>query len=173
MTYSQGSQWGGRAQTRAATTDRDRAVELLQKAYAAGRLTKDEYDTRLGRALSAVTYADLDAVVADLPMAHPGAGMPAAPAVPMAYPGMRRTNGLATASLVCGILGFLFGPLSIAAIVMGYIARGQIRRTGENGSGLALAGLILGWIWLGVVVVLIVFIVAIASVHPATGAIRG
>ena len=36
-------------------------------------------------------------------------------------------------------------PTSILAIVFGHLARGQIRRTGEKGDGLALAGLVLGW----------------------------
>jgi hypothetical protein len=40
----------------------------------------------------------------------------------------------------------MFGPLAtIPAIVLGHVARHQIRRTGEQGAGLALAGLILGW----------------------------
>lgn len=60
-------------------------------------------------------------------------------------------NGLAVASMVCGIIG-LFMPclgmlLSIAAIIMGHIARSQIvtAREEQRGSGMALAGLILGY----------------------------
>ena len=57
-----------------------------------------------------------------------------------------RTNRLAVASLVCGLAQFVVPlPASILAIVFGHIARGQIRRTGEKGDGLALAGLALGW----------------------------
>ena len=51
----------------------------------------------------------------------------------------------------------MFGPLAtIPAIVFGHMARGQIKRTGEQGAGLALAGLILGWaaVILGIVLVL-------------------
>jgi hypothetical protein len=41
---------------------------------------------------------------------------------------------------------FVLGPLAtIPAIVFGHMARHQIRCTGEQGAGLALAGLILGW----------------------------
>ncbi|NUT51196.1 MAG: DUF4190 domain-containing protein [Saccharothrix sp.] len=50
----------------------------------------------------------------------------------------RRTNGMAVAAL---ITAFLFSP---AGIVLGVLARKQIRRTGEEGWGLATAGLIVG-----------------------------
>jgi hypothetical protein len=50
-----------------------------------------------------------------------------------------RTNSYAVVALV---LGLILGPL---AIPFGHIARTQIRRTGEQGAGMALAGLILGY----------------------------
>ncbi|MEU5880390.1 DUF4190 domain-containing protein [Spirillospora sp. NPDC047279] len=53
------------------------------------------------------------------------------------------TNGLAIASLVLGIL-WLCWIGSIVAIVTGFIALGQIRRTGQSGRGLAIAGIVLG-----------------------------
>ena len=128
---------GGRGQMRAADADRDRAVSFLSTAYTEGRLAKDEYDARLETALSARTYADLDQVVTDLPGARVG---------PVPRRGPTPTNGLAIASLACGVAQFAFGPLpTIPAIVLGHIARSQIRRTGEQGAGLALTGLVLGW----------------------------
>lgn len=61
-----------------------------------------------------------------------------------------RTNALAIVTLV---LAFIF-PL--AALPTGHIARSQIRRTGEHGAGIALAGLIISYLWvIGVVIVLI------------------
>lgn len=58
---------------------------------------------------------------------------------------MAKTNGLAIASLACGLAQFAFGPLAtIPAIVCGHMARSQIKRTGEQGAGLALAGFTLG-----------------------------
>jgi hypothetical protein len=40
----------------------------------------------------------------------------------------------------------MFGPLTtIPAIVFGHMARSQIKRTGQQGADLALAGLVLGW----------------------------
>jgi len=145
---------------RAADADRDRVVEFLQQAYSEGRLSKDEYDVRMGRALAARTYADLDQLVADLPAARP----------PMATP-VARTNGFAIASLACGVGQFMFGPLAtIPAIVFGHMARSQIRRTGEQGAGLALAGLILGWAAVVLGVLIIVFGVAVFAGMSSSGA---
>jgi hypothetical protein len=129
-----------RARLRVSTMDRDCAVEVLARAYTEGRLTKDEHDARVEQAMTASTFADLDAVVADLPSYRPPACRPPAPPV---APG---TNALAVAALACGIAQVIVGPLgTIAAIVLGHLARHQIRRTGEGGAGLALAGLLLGW----------------------------
>jgi len=125
----------GRGQMRAADADRDRAVSFLATAYTEGRLGKDEYDSRLESALSARTYGDLDLVVTDLPGARVTTARP-----------VTTTNGLAVASLACGLAQFAFGPLpTIPAIVLGHVARHQIKRTGEQGAGMALAGLLLGW----------------------------
>ena len=66
------------------------------------------------------------------------------------------TNGMAIAALVCA---FLFAPL---AIVLGHIARGQIKRTGEGGRGLATAGLVLGYIFTLASIVIVVISVGFA-----------
>ncbi len=88
----------------------------------------------------------------------------------MVAAGATQTNTLAIVSLVAGIGSFLahvipfVGGLTaaIVAVVTGHIARGQIRRTGEQGAGLALAGLILGYVHLALIALvaigLIVFI---------------
>jgi Domain of unknown function (DUF4190) len=57
---------------------------------------------------------------------------------------------LAIASLVCGIVG-CFTITAIVAIVLGFVARNQIEKSGgtQQGSGMALAGIILGFIWVG------------------------
>jgi Domain of unknown function (DUF4190)/Domain of unknown function (DUF1707) len=156
-----------RAQMRASTADRDRAVELLTRAYSEGRLDKDEHDARVERAMTASTFAELDAVVIDLP----GAG-PVAP-VPPASPQFARTNSLAITSLVCGIAQMMFGPLAtVPAVVCGHMARHQIRRTGEQGAGMALAGLILGWIGVGFTA-LVVVIALLAAVAVSSGGAAG
>jgi hypothetical protein len=148
---------GERAKLRACDADRDRVVEHLNVAYSEGRLSKDEYDGRLENALAARTYADLDQIVTDLPARRPAEARPVA-----------ATNGLAIASLACGLAQFVFGPLTtIPAIVFGHVAMHQIKRTGERGAGLALAGLILGWatVILGVIILLIAFMVMSAGMH--------
>jgi len=157
---------GQRGQMRAADADRDRVAGWLGTAYSEGRLSKDEYDARLDRALSARTYSDLDQLVTDLPAVQ-GTILPV-----LAGPPAARTNGLAVASLACGIAQFAFGPLAtIPAIVLGHMARSQIRRTGEQGAGLALAGLILGWgaVILGIIVIVIGLGVAARMGSPAPG----
>jgi hypothetical protein len=59
-------------QFRASHADRDQVVELLRVAAGDGRLSAEELDDRLERALTARTYAELAALTADLP-ATPGA----------------------------------------------------------------------------------------------------
>ena len=157
---------GEQGKIRAADADRDRIAGILGTAYSEGRLSKQEYDARLDSALSARTYADLDHVVADLPAAHAAVPSPSA-ATMVTTPA--RTNGLAIASLACGLAQFAFGPLAtIPAIVLGHMARNQIRRTGEQGAGLALAGLVLGWgaVILGIVLIAVGLAVA-AGMHGA------
>ncbi len=157
---------GERGTMRAADADRDRVAGIISTAYSEGRLSRDEYDARLESALSARTYADLDHVVTDLPAAQATVPSPTAPAM-VTPPG--RTNGLAIASLACGLAQFAFGPLAtIPAIVLGHMARSQIRRTGDQGAGLALAGLVLGWgaVILGIVLIAVGLAMA-AGMHGA------
>ncbi len=91
---------------------------------------------------------------------HPGPYPPAPYGHPYPPPGAypyayRPTNGMAVASLVLGIL-WLYWIGSILALIFGYIARQQIRERGEGGDGLAVAGIVLGWIGVAVVVVILV-----------------
>lgn len=78
---------------------------------------------------------------------YPDAAWPAAappypgpyPYPPYPYP-PRRTNAMAIASLVCA---FVFAPL---AILFGHLSLSQIKRSGEEGRGMAIAGLVIGYI---------------------------
>ena len=149
---------GGNAYLRASTADRERAVDVLKAGYAEGRLSKEEYDSRASQAFAASTVGDLARVTADLPGGHL-----AQPAWPGAT-GPARTNPLAIASLACGIGQPFTGMLStIPAIVLGHMARREIRRTGEDGTGLATVGLVLGWTGFAVLAVACLFIVVIVS----------
>ena len=57
----------------------------------------------------------------------------------------QQTSSLAIASMVSGMVALVLAPVAILAIVSGHIARGQVRRTGAGGRGMATAGLILGY----------------------------
>ena len=88
---------------------------------------------------------------------------PAQP-VPGAYPPAvfvygPRTNSLAVASLVFGIMSWLLCPFlgGLLAVILGHTARGQIQRTGEGGGGMATAGLVLGYLHLVAIVLITIF----------------
>ena len=61
-----------------------------------------------------------------------------------------RTNSLAVASLLLGLLS-LFVPFAILAVILGHVARSRIRKSAgrQKGAGMALAGLILGYLGVG------------------------
>lgn len=71
---------------------------------------------------------------------------------------------MAIASLVLGIL-WLYWIGSVLALIFGYVAKGQIDRSGgrQSGRGMAIAGIVLGWIGVGVLILLIVLGVSIAG----------
>lgn len=56
---------------RAGDNDREQIAEQLRAAHAEGRLDLAEYDQRLQQAWAARTYAELEALTADLPRARP------------------------------------------------------------------------------------------------------
>ncbi|WP_448133521.1 DUF4190 domain-containing protein [Stenotrophomonas rhizophila] len=62
----------------------------------------------------------------------------------------RQTSSLAVVSLIMGIVGWTVFPFlgSLIAIVTGHMARAEIRRQSQalEGDGLAVAGLVLGWL---------------------------
>ena len=66
---------------------------------------------------------------------------------------MRQTSTLAVVSLVFGILGWTLLPFlgSLVAVVCGHMARGEIRRAlgALEGDGMAVAGLVLGYLVIG------------------------
>lgn len=76
----------------------------------------------------------------------------------------QKNNGYATASLVLGIFGLCCTRIcAILAIIFGFIARKRIRESGgaEKGDGMALAGIIMGFIGLGVMILAIVILFAL------------
>jgi len=92
---------------------------------------------------------------------YPQSGAPAYPppygyaAVPLKPP----TNGMAIAALVVscvGVLGLcaygLGGWIGAIGAILGHVSRRQIRERGDGGGGMALAGVIVGWIATGLFV---------------------
>jgi Domain of unknown function (DUF1707)/Domain of unknown function (DUF4190) len=126
---------------RAASADRERAVDVLKAGFAEGRLTQDEYNERISRAYVARTYGELTALTADLP----AGALPTVFPVPMYQPPVT-TNSLARASLVLGVAEFFtMGLTAIPAIICGHMAKREMRQTGQRGDGLATSGLVLGY----------------------------
>jgi hypothetical protein len=71
-------------------------------------------------------------------------------------------NGLAIASMVLGIV-WIYWIGSILALVFGYVSRRQIKKTGQKGEGFALAGIVLGWVGVGILVLVIILAIAATS----------
>jgi hypothetical protein len=99
---------------------------------------------------------------------------PAAPPAQPTYPAYGQppaagyyappTNTLAILALV---LAFVIAP---GGIICGHIALSQIKRTGEGGRGLAVAGLIIGYVFTGIFVLYIIGIIIFAVWMTTMGA---
>ena len=111
------------------------------------------------------TYATHTGQVATRPGAYP----PAAPAVAWSP----ENNGMAIASLVVAVAGLTLcvGLFSPAAIPLGHIAQRQIRRSGgrEQGAGLAVAGLVLGYLALAGWIVFVILLAWASNEADASG----
>lgn len=84
------------------------------------------------------------------------------------YP-QRRTNGMAIGSLVTSLASVIVlgGTTAFIGAILGHVALRQIKRTGEQGHGMALAGVIIGWVftglWIALIVIFVIFAVAVAN----------
>ncbi len=94
---------------------------------------------------------------------QPGYGVPGY-GLPPGYGYPRPTNTLAILSLV---MAFVFSPVGL---VLGIVARRQIRQTGEQGEGLALAGIIIGGIGTALAVLGFLFFVLALAATGSSGA---
>ncbi len=98
-----------------------------------------------------------------LPPALPGGYLPPPP-----LPPPPQNNGMAIASLVLGIISLACCQCltAIPGVIFGHIALGQIRRSGgtQGGSGLAVAGLVTGYIAIGGTLLFFVFYILMFAV---------
>jgi hypothetical protein len=156
----------GYGSMRATDADRENVRQILQDAHANGRLSWDEFDSRTTALLNAQTYGQLAELTSDLPSRIPNTP----PQVYQQYGAQGATNGMAIAALICGVCQVFFWFLTgIPAIVLGHMARRQIRQTGEQGDGMALAGMILGYIGLALTVLFVIIIVIIGVAVTSHG----
>ena len=107
----------------------------------------------------------------ELPTSTQIAGQQAAPTTTVPHtPQLANTvpnNNLALISLITGILSFLGhiiplvggSTLAIVAIVTGYMARNQIKETGEQGMTMATVGMILGIANLALVALIVILLI--------------
>ncbi len=101
---------------------------------------------------------------------QPGYPQPAAAGYPGS--GTGPTNGLAIVSLVLSILGLFFYVTAIGGVICGHIARRQIREGHESGDGLALGGLIVGYIILGLGLLFFVFLIVVVIGAAASSGVN-
>jgi len=89
----------------------------------------------------------------------------------VSYPPPQRsaTSSLAIVSMVFGILAWVMLPFvgALIAVICGHLARGEIRRAPIDqrmeGDGMAIAGLVLGYVQLTLSVLLTVFVIAMLA----------
>ena len=77
-----------------------------------------------------------------------------------------KTSGWAIASFVLGLVGGV-----LLSVIFGIVALRRIKRTGQRGRGLAIAGLVLSGVWVVLVVVIVVASQGTATRSPATGGV--
>ncbi len=118
-------------------------------------------------------FPPVDPASANAPMS--GYTAPAYPPTAYGYPGygypvqalQRQTNGMATTSMILSIVGlpllFCYGIVGLllgaAGAILGHIARKQTIQRGQDGGGMALAGIIIGWIVVALGIIIVIFLV--------------
>ncbi len=107
---------GGRGHMRVSRADRERTVDVLKAAFVHERLTEDELDHRVGRALAARIYADLDALTADIPAGQGLDLSPAPVAASVMRPGSPVRNRSAVRAVKIGASGVATAIVAISVV---------------------------------------------------------
>jgi Domain of unknown function (DUF1707) len=115
---------GGRSHLRASRGDREQVIGVLKAAFVQERLTKDEFDLRVGQALASRTYAELAALTADMPAGPIVDQPPRAPVRVQARPPMSNAAkaGICAAIVVTvtAVTTLVFGTVALALFVLFY-----------------------------------------------------
>jgi uncharacterized protein DUF1707 len=106
-----------RGRMRASDADREQMVDTLKAAFVQGRLTKDDFDARIGRTLASRTYAELATITADIP------ARPAVDRLPQRPPGRPPQRQMSNA-LRWGVSGFVTPAVLAAAFLFGSLRGG-------------------------------------------------
>lgn len=116
----------GRSRLRASHADREHVIDMLKAAFVYGRVTKDEFDARVGQAFASRTYAELAAVTADIPAEQIADQPPSKKArPPMSHAGKARSCAVIALAMMTvatfapgGPALLLFVPLCLAALMV-------------------------------------------------------
>lgn len=115
---------------------------------------------------SAPQYAAPQSYGYQQPYGQAPGGYPVPPAAPYGgYPPAltpTSTNGLAISSLVASCLGIFYGITAIVGIILGIVALSQIKQTGQQGRGLAIAGIAVGGAFVALFLLFFLVVVGIA-----------
>lgn len=175
---------------RPSDADRSRAVDVLAAAFSEGRLDGAEHRRRVETALRATSYQELSDLIIDVPagpLPIPGQAWPKAvkydhrpslpyypapqsvPYQPLTLPAYQPlpTDGCAVASLVLSLVSpflfFLCGVPSAAAIITGHIALARADRHSPGSRGMAMAGLVFGYLGTALALLIVVLEVTLSS----------
>lgn len=107
------------------------------------------------------------APIAGAPQSTPAESVAAGPTA------VAPTNTLAIISLVMSLVGLVTAVTAIAGVICGHIALNQIKRTGEQGHGLAVAGLAVGYVIVGLGVLSVAFFFIFFFIALAAGMSAG
>jgi len=119
-----------RSRLRASHADREHVIDILKAAFVQGRVTKDEFDARVGEAFASRTYAELAAITADIPVRQVADPPPSNPARTLGRPTMshaakaRQCVVIALAMMTVATFApggpalLLFAPLCLTALMV-------------------------------------------------------
>jgi hypothetical protein len=128
---------GSRSHLRASHAEREQVIGLLKAAFVQERLSKDEFDLRVGRALTSRTCGELAAITAGVPARRPEAQPP--------QPAREWSNKKVAAAVTCALAGWL----SIVAAASFWVAdHGPPQRSPGVGIVVILLHLSIIWVWL-------------------------